>query len=148
MKRIASVLLGALLAATAVWSTATAAPKSPQRNLASLVSTTMSAFVQALNDKSMDRFAMRFVAFEDKPQKLELAYSKLYPHAEVFAQTGSFAPVVTELAGTDGRSGLLVRGYYPGKFRISYEMLFVLENNDLKLVEFAVNAKPTANLDA
>jgi hypothetical protein len=148
MKRIATVLLAAFLAAGAAWSTAVAGPKSHYRDVPTLVNATMAAFVQALNDKSMDRFASRFVAFDDKAQKLEQAYSGLYQHAELFAEMGSFAPVVTELASAGERTGLTVRGYYPGKYRITYEMLFVLENNELKLAAFAVKVIPTANLDA
>ncbi len=148
MKRIATILLVALLVAGAAWSTAMAGPKSHYRDVPTLVNTTMAAFVQALNDKSMQRFASRFVAFDGKPQKLEKAYSGLYPHAELFAEMRSFAPVVTELAGAGAQKGLVVRGFYPGKYRISYEMLFVLENNELKLSAFAVNVIPTASLDA
>jgi hypothetical protein len=141
-------LLAAILAAGAVWSTAQAAPTSPYRDLTGLVNATMSAFVQALSDRNMDGFAPRFVSFDDKPQKLEKAYGGLYPHAEMFAQMRSFAPIVTDFVGADDRSGLVVRGFYPGKYRVSYEMQFVLEGTELKLTAFSVTVTPTESLES
>lgn len=147
MKRIATALLAAFLAAGAAWSTAVAAPKSHYRDVPTLVNATMSAFVRALNARDMTGFAPRFVALDDKAARLEKAYSGLYAHAELFAEIGSFTPVVTELTGL-GRAGLAVRGFYPGKYRVAYEMHFVLEGNELKLTAFAVDVRPAASLDA
>jgi|GEM_PF-5318053 len=147
MNRIASLCLAALIAAAALWPAA-AGPKSTYRDLPTLVDATMSAFVQALNARSMAGFAPRFVAVEGRSEKLERAYAGLYPHAEVFAQMRSYAPVVTALTAADDRPGMLVRGFYPGKYRISFEMLFVLEAGELKLSAFAVEARPMASLDA
>ena len=148
MKRISFLFLAAALAFGALISSTQAAPAQSHRDLPGLVHATMSAFVQALKARNMDGFASRFVTFDNKCEELERAYQGLYPHAEVFAQMNAFTPVVSDLVSAGERNGLVVRGHYPGKYKIGFEMLFVLENDELKLVAFTVDVTPMAHLDA
>jgi hypothetical protein len=147
MKRLASLLLAAALVA-GLLAPATAAAGPRHRDLTGLVNATMGAFVAALREQSMEGFASRFVSFDNKSEELERAYRGLYPHAELFAQMGAFTPVLTDLASAGERNGLVVRGHYPGKYKIGFEMLFVLEKDDLKLIAFTVDVTPMAHLDA